>query len=190
MVEKKKLSIIIYYDSKSKLVFLFSSLFPPSLSLSLFYTHSALFLSRDKAINYKLRSISIHADVRRYQDHHRWKHRWKQKRIFVTVFHRFTLPANKLSNKTQIPDTRRGDRGTELHKGDQKLWWHFPGLVSAVNGDQQIEFQPDRPNTPKLYRAFIPLRNSEKKRKFVSNLFLDRSTTIHLNFLHNAGNEL
>lgn len=65
-LKKKKLSIIIYYDSKSKLVFLFSS-----LSLSLFYTHSTLFLSRDKAINYKLRSISIHADVRRYQDHHR-----------------------------------------------------------------------------------------------------------------------
>lgn len=41
MVEKKKLSIIIYYDSKSKLVFLFSSLFPPSLSL--FFIHTLLY---------------------------------------------------------------------------------------------------------------------------------------------------
>lgn len=81
---KKILSIIIYYDSKSKL---FISLFF-SLSLSLFTHNSTLFLSReDKAINYKLRSISIHADVRRYQDHQRWKHHSKQKRIFVTVFH-------------------------------------------------------------------------------------------------------
>ena len=36
-------------------------------------------------------------------------------------------PANKLSNKTQIPDTARTDRANELHKGDQKLQWHLHG---------------------------------------------------------------